>query len=223
MSWKMRELRFVESNIGKMSHAKIAAALGKNPKTIHYCVKHLLGKTSVKKSNCYTAAEDNFIRQNYLSMTDSEIAEKMGRSREGIQRRRMVLNLKKYEREKIKIKQNKIKKPQIRQIRQEGDVWERVVNNENGSDYRYKRIKIGGKVLSYHRHIWELNNPKLKKNEIIRFHNGDTMDCRIENLYLVTRGKLIKDNQNQKTAWVTRKRSKNDLYTRILNGHAGYE
>lgn len=224
--WKRREIKFVDENLGKMTYRQIAEVLGKSHKSIYYCVKTLLQKSIDKKAWCYKEAEDDFIKKNYRRLTDKEMSEKIGRTEASVKQRRIALRLVKVHR-KPKHQQQAPpilpeKKVKRTPKRQEGAVWEREIISRFGVVYRYKMTKQNGKIIYYHRYIWELSNPPLSNSEIVRFKNNDTTDCRLENLYVCSRKASIKDNQNQKKSWSTRKGKGNDLYERILNGYDGY-
>lgn len=221
--WTRKEIKFVDENIGKLTYKKMGEVLGRSPKSVFYCVKQLLNKSAPQKASYYKDYEDDFIRKNYKSLTDLEMSEKIGRTKCSVQQRRMVLGLLKTNKKTQKITAPIKNKKKVLK-REDGEIWQRNIKNKDGDiEYKYLLIKNDGKIIYYHRYIWELTNATLKGDEVIRFKNKDTLDCRIENLYISNRKKVIKENQNQNQGWVARKCSKNDLYMRILNGHAGYE
>jgi len=57
-------------------------------------------KKPSKRTNLYTKEEDDFIKQNYLGMTDEELSCFLKRTEKSIYRRREDLKLKKYIRDK---------------------------------------------------------------------------------------------------------------------------
>ena len=70
-----------------------------------------------------------------------------------------------------------------------------------GSEYLKKDGYIWVKVAeprfwkTKHRLVYEQHYGKLKTSEAVIFLNGDTTDCRIENLMKVTRSELVRINQ----------------------------
>lgn len=65
------------------------------------------------------------------------------------------------------------------------------IRAKKDSSEAYKYIRIGlGKWVLYHRYLWEQQYGEIPKGMIVAFINGDAMDCRIENLNLISR----KDN-----------------------------
>lgn len=64
----------------------------------------------------------------------------------------------------------------------------------NGRIYKYIRIKLAKWVL-YHRYLWEQHNGPIPKGYNIQFRDGDTLNCDIDNLYMISRGEQMK-NEN---------------------------
>lgn len=66
--------------------------------------------------------------------------------------------------------------------------------DKNGRIYKYIRIKLAKWVL-YHRYLWEQHNGPIPKGYNIQFRDGDTLNCDIDNLYMISRGEQMK-NEN---------------------------
>jgi hypothetical protein len=81
--WKPAEKRLLGRLYGKRSRAELAARFSRTPAAISSRAK-VLKKTS-KRPPLYTEKEKNFIRNNYLKMTNVQIAEKLKRKKESIQ------------------------------------------------------------------------------------------------------------------------------------------
>lgn len=58
--------------------------------------------------------------------------------------------------------------------------------DKSGRNYKYIRVCLGKWEL-YHRYLWEQNNGKIPKGYIVAFKDGDSMNCVIENLELISR------------------------------------
>ncbi len=56
---------------------------------------------------------------------------------------------------------------------------------QGGRAYKYIRVSLGKWVL-YHRWLWEQVNGKIPPNHVLRFKDGDSMNCEIENLELLS-------------------------------------
>lgn len=70
--------------------------------------------------------------------------------------------------------------------------------SKTGKLRRYKYIRISkAKWELYHRYLWMQHNGPIPKKHIVRFKNGDTLDCRIENLELVSMKENARRNRNR--------------------------
>lgn len=58
--------------------------------------------------------------------------------------------------------------------------------DKNGCNYKFIRIGLAN-WQPYHRYIWIQHNGPIPEGYIVRFINGNTLDCRIENLELIPR------------------------------------
>lgn len=66
--------------------------------------------------------------------------------------------------------------------------------DKNGRVYRYIRIGLS-KWIPYHRYLWEKYNGEIPKGYNVQFKDGNTLNCTIENLYLISRTEQLK-NEN---------------------------
>ncbi len=62
--------------------------------------------------------------------------------------------------------------------------------------YNYMKLKIAEpkKWQLYHRYIWEQHHEKIAPKHIIKFCDGNTLNCNIENLYLCSQENNMKQN-----------------------------
>lgn len=58
-------------------------------------------------------------------------------------------------------------------------------DTKSGIAYKYIRVSLGVWEL-YHRVVWEQNNGEIPENHVIAFKDGDSMNCNIKNLELLT-------------------------------------
>ena len=62
---------------------------------------------------------------------------------------------------------------------------------KNGRVYKYIRIGLAKWVL-YHRYIWEQANGKIPKGYNIQFKDGDSLNCTLDNLYMISQADQLK-------------------------------
>lgn len=73
--------------------------------------------------------------------------------------------------------------------------------SKTGKPRKYKYIRIAqAKWVLYHRYIWAQHNGPIPPRHIVRFKNGDTLDCRIENLEMISMAENVKKNRNRDKA-----------------------
>lgn len=60
-----------------------------------------------------------------------------------------------------------------------------IRTDSKGFKYKYIRISLG-KWVELHRHIWIQHNGPIPEGHIIVFKDGDSMNCKIENLEMIT-------------------------------------
>ena len=63
----------------------------------------------------------------------------------------------------------------------------------SGVFYKYIRISLG-KWIGLHRYLWEKEYGKIPRGFVIKFKNGDTLDCRLENLEMIPRTSHLQIN-----------------------------
>ncbi|WP_020531434.1 HNH endonuclease signature motif containing protein [Flexithrix dorotheae] len=162
---------------------------------------------SRKKPFVITKAHLAIIKKHGGKLLDREIAEMIGCTRETISRRRRELGIKgKISRFQkgdkpwntgtkgiMKANSGSFKKGHLpHNTKTDGDI---SVRKESGTDIHYKYIRVSlGKWELYHRYLWEREHGPIPENMILTFKNGDQMDCRIENLELISLEDNIKRN-----------------------------
>lgn len=67
--------------------------------------------------------------------------------------------------------------------------------DSNGRKYKYIRL-AQGKWELLHRHIWQQQYGAIPKGYNVQFVDGDSLNCSIENLYLVSRSVQAQHNRN---------------------------
>lgn len=67
--------------------------------------------------------------------------------------------------------------------------------NRHGRNYKYIRIALG-KWLPLHKHLWEQENGKIPKGHCLWFIDGDSMNCTLKNIELITRAENVRRNHS---------------------------
>ena len=66
------------------------------------------------------------------------------------------------------------------------------------SGVSYKHIRIAkAKWIPLHRYVWSLQRGDIPRGMIIRFKDGDTLNCDIDNLEMITRREHLMRNHNR--------------------------
>jgi hypothetical protein len=62
------------------------------------------------------------------------------------------------------------------------------IRSKASTKEKYKFIRISAQNWKlFHRHLWEEANGQIPANHLVVFKNGDTMDCRLENLEVISK------------------------------------
>lgn len=95
-----------------------------------------------------------------------------------------------------------------------------VVIKKDNTGRRYKYKKHGEKDWRFvHKDVWEQAHGKIPKGKIIVFKNRDTLDCRLENLMILTRAENLMRNRDYTKAAATRKSlADKDIARRLAKG-----
>ena len=76
----------------------------------------------------------------------------------------------------------------------DGDIS--IRGGKNNGTYKYLRVAKGKWVL-LHRKLWEDEYGKIPKGMILVFKNGDTLNCELDNLELITRKQHAANTRNK--------------------------
>ena len=157
-------------------------------------------------------SELRFVEANYMQMTDAEIAEKLDRTPKSVEGFRMRNGLVKpklwayykkghrpWNKGKRYIAGGRAKETQFKDghlpHNTKHDYAISLRKDKSGRTYKYIRL-APGKWIPLHRHIWKTVNGEIPPGKIIVFKNSDTMDCRIENLEMISRAENVRRNHN---------------------------
>lgn len=167
----------------------------------------------------FTKREDNFLRKHYLTMPVKRMANALGRSGYGTSYRMKTLGLivppetaqafkaltqikpgnipsnkgkKMSKATRRKVAHTWFRKGhQPHNTRKDGDIS--IRKDTCGRPYKHIRTALGRWEL-LHRVIWREKRGPIPHGKIVAFKNGNSLDCRIGNLMLSDRVKIMKQN-----------------------------
>lgn len=165
----------------------------------------------------WTIREENFLRDTYETMTAAEIAKAIGRTKSSVKNHARNIGLKLPDDERNRRAANSrfpkghspfnkgkrgLMKPNVcsfkkghkpKNTKHDGAI---SIRQKKG-DPPYKFIRLAeSKWVLLHRHLWEQANGPIPKGHVLRFINGNTMDCELSNLMLVPMSENMRLNAN---------------------------
>ena len=94
----------------------------------------------------------------------------------------------------LKIKETQFKKGYLpHNTLHDGVITKRGV--KSGRTYLYVRISVN-KWIPYHRYIWEQAHGAIPKGLNVQFKDKNTLNCTLDNLYLIERAKQLKEENS---------------------------
>lgn len=172
----------------------------------------------------FTQQEDDFLRANYLAIPTKRMSTMLGRSESSARQRLHLLGLqvppaivdgfkknsqfKKGQIPKNKGKPmsadlyNKVKATMFKKGNQPHNTAAAngvisIRKDKTGRLYKYIRVALGKWEL-YHRFIWEQANGSIPEGMMVAFKDGDTMNCTLENLEVITMAENMARNTIQR-------------------------
>lgn len=166
------------------------------------------------RADLWSAEDKARVAELYPYHTNAEIALIMGRTEASIQNLGNKLGVVKTEEVRLLSCFKKGQTPPNKGKKMPADVYERCkatmfkkgLTPPNAHDFGklYKRVDSDGRPYWYikadqrikplHTWLWESANGKLPKGFVIRFKDGNTLNCVIENLELITRAENMQRN-----------------------------
>jgi hypothetical protein len=200
------EKQFIRDHYESLTTTEIAQALGRPKSGIQTYAWRVLkirkspqafaksvskGQQARQDIDLYSEQERQFMRDNWQTMTNAEIASALGRTFASVKKYgNNELGLKRTHETLSRISQRpnagQFQKGQLPPNTIYGDEQTiRIRHSNKGPDYKYIRTGFR-KWQEYHRWLWIQHNGPIPKGFIVAFENGDTMDVRIDNLKLIT-------------------------------------
>lgn len=169
----------------------------------------------------FRVSEENYIREHYGKTPLSEIAKHLGRRKSTIvqhlklmglkltdEQRKAIHNANKFQpghvpfnkgtRGVMKPNATTFKAGQLpHNTKEDGAIS--IRQKEGDKPYKFIRIAKAKWVL-LHRHVWQQANGPIPAGHLIAFIDGDTMNCELDNLQMITMAENVKRNQNRPKA-----------------------
>lgn len=163
----------------------------------------------------YTQEEEKLLRDQYSIVSTALISERLQRNIKALHYKARKMGLKKtYNKSRFKkghtpwnknisynpggrsIDTRFTSNSQPRNAKSEGAIW---VRYEKGTPYYY--TKVNGKVMPLHRHLWrkEHDYVDIPHGFNVSFVDGNTLNCTIENLTLLSKAENLRRNCAGKT------------------------
>ena len=166
MTWKNEDVEFLKNNYDKLSVRELSEKLGKSNKSIRSKLERMgIGLRKLNRQEIFKWNKEqlDFLKTNYKTMTDREIAKILfnddcDKAAARVFRKRATLNLEK-------------------------DVRGLKYNNNNNSEYK-SRFYNGEKIFEHRENAEKKIGRKLLKNEIVHHIDGDKKNNLPNNLYV---------------------------------------
>lgn len=226
--WRPEEIKILEDNYLTKLHKELAAMLGGRSLTgVRSKLRKLNLLLSEderlrRRVDCnrrWTAEMDNFLRANYVKFTMPQLAAILGCTPKAVKSRTGKLKITLPE--EVRKQRTGYKKGNTpvnkgakgihlspctefkkghkpANTKYNGCITIRR-NKKQGINYTYIRI-AESKWRQLHQVIWEKANGKIPKGMILVFKDGDTSNCSLQNLLLVTRKEHLERNTKNRTS-----------------------
>jgi hypothetical protein len=198
--------------------------IAKKLNTTAVAIKTIGSKYKLKKADDYVCGwldEDlDYLKANFRTVSYAEIAKHLGKKTNTVASMAWKLGLKRTEEEQKAIvrKYNKgcfskenvgfrppkgirlsskteFKKGQLpKNTLSDGVI---TIRHKKGDNHPYQFIRIGlSKWVFLHRHIWQQANGPIPKDSVVIFKDGNTLNCVLDNLEMITKAENARRNVN---------------------------
>lgn len=202
IEWTAREIAFIKANFHRMTNPELARKLKKKltkvrEKCYELGLKHM-------EMEYWTSEQVQYLKDNYRTMGDTAIAavfqerwpKKKVWSKKHIEKKRMYLGIKRTVAEEFEIRTGRFNAKDYKDLN--GKTFPEGKKRLWFSNGKYRwMIKVGNQFIHYHRYKWEKHRGPIPKNKKIHFIDGDTTNCRLSNLVLLTRTELARRISNK--------------------------
>jgi hypothetical protein len=190
---------FIKKNLHR-SNKEIAIEL----KIKEHSVRNFIHLHKLRQANWdhYSEEETQYIKDNYISLSYTEIGKVLGRSKDSIKARCEHLNLKRTEKQSKAIQKRSCSKSYFKKgnlpgnTLYDGAITERT--DSGGITYKYIRISKA-EWIQLHIYNWEKKYGPVPSNMILRCKDGNQLNCEPSNWELIDRATNLELNSGSKT------------------------
>lgn len=195
--WSAAQIKFIRQNFHSMTNVALARKLGKTLTVVRNKCRELGLLHMVMEY--WTQEQVEFLKANYRTIGDVELAkifqerwpkQKLWTSKH-IDKKRGYLGLKRTVAEWASMRTHRFEPDQYKDF--DGKTFpqgkERIWSS-NGVSRRM--IKVGKDFVHKARHVWELSRGPIPKGMKVHFKDGNTLNCSLSNLELLTKSELAR-------------------------------
>lgn len=197
IQWSLKMLAYLRNNYQKKNNWQLSKDLGLKITA----VRIKLYEIGLKRMEMeyWTDEQVEYLKANYKAKGDQELAAEFQKlwpkkklwTKKHIEKKRMYLGIKRTTREQFLIRTGRFNPDDYKDLQgQEFPEGKKRLWFQNGK-YRWM-IKIGRTFVHLHRYLWEKKHGPIPKNKKLHFIDGDTTNCKLSNLVLLTRSELAR-------------------------------
>lgn len=195
--WTKKKLEFLKENYFSMEGRELEAIIG-FPTHVIYNKANSIGLRKGKP--VYSKEESDAVRRLYKTTSYKEIGELIGRSADSVKHFCQTRKLKRTAKDQSFLKEKYARATMFKKgnepynTKSDGELSIRSKKTGDREEtYVFIRISKGVWEL-YHRYLWEQKHGKIPEGMMVAFKNGNVLDCRIENLELITMAENLRRN-----------------------------
>lgn len=197
ITWTRAMITFLQRNYHRMSNRELSDGLGLRLTS----VRMKLYELGLKRMELeyWTDEQVAYLKDHFRSKGDQELADEFQQvwpkkkiwSKKHIEKKRKYLGLVRSIQEQFTIRTGRFNARDYSDFNGKNfPQRKRRLWHQNGK-FRWM-IKVGREFIPYHRYRWELFRGPIPKSKKIHFIDGDTTNCRLSNLALVSQRELAK-------------------------------
>jgi hypothetical protein len=196
--YTLEEEQFLLENYKKMTFVDMAIHLNRHPSTVSGKCYRMGLKKNVSRP--FSSDEIQIIRDNFRKLSWKTIGEMIGRSSDSVKHKCHSLGLKRTDQESIAIQKFHCSKTQFKKghlphnTRRDGDISIRP--DKRGIPYKFIRVEQS-EWIGLHIVNWEKAHGPVPDGSVVRFKDGNSMNCELDNLELMSKAENLEKNNGR--------------------------